>query len=192
MIAKESIFKELEDIALESGSSAVKQISPQEIIVVQWVRNKCQFGCPTYGKRFTCPPYALTLEETAATLQSYNKALLVEFSNVSSEQGQLESFGRMANKVLWDMERAAFLNGHQKAFFYGAGPCRLCRSCPAEKLKNPTLFSKKECKHPKEIRPSMEAAGIDVFETVRRAGLEVHVVSDRNQTFKSYRLLLLE
>jgi predicted metal-binding protein len=94
--------------------------------------------------------------------------------------------------TLYNMEIAAFLKGYQKALVYEAGPCSLCKKCPAEELNHLTLSDKKLCKHPKEARPAMEAAGIDVYSTVRRAGLEIHVVRDRSELFKVFGLLLLE
>ena len=49
------------------------------------------------------------------------------------------------------------------------------------------------CKLPKESRPSMEAAGMDVFKTVRNAGLELEVQNEINQDdLRMYTLLLLE
>ena len=52
----ESVIKDLEKIVVEGGATAVKLIRPQDMIVEQWVRNKCQVGCRHFGKRFYCPP----------------------------------------------------------------------------------------------------------------------------------------
>ena len=188
----ESIVKDLETIALEGGANAVKLISPQDVVVAQWVRNKCQFGCRHFAKRFTCPPYSPTPQETAEVLQSYNQALLVEFADRYLDRLRQEPEKTMFHQTLYNMERTAFLSGYEKALCYDAGPCVLCKECPAEKLESPSLFLKKECKRPKEARPAMEAAGIDVYSTVRRAGLEIHVVRDKAEPFKSFGLLLLE
>jgi len=38
----------------------------------------------------------------------------------------------------------------------------------------------------------MEAVGIDVYSTARRAGFEIHVVREKSEPFKSFGLLLLE
>lgn len=40
-------------------------------------------------------------------------------------------------------------------------------------------------------RPSMEAAGIDVFETVRRAGLSLRPLKERDDYVRYFALLLL-
>jgi len=188
----EKIVKTLETIALEGGATAIKPISARDVIVAQWVRNKCSFGCRNFGNRFTCPPYAPTPKETADTLLSYHKALLVEFGKFHLDLLKKESALKMVQKVLNDMERTAFLCGYEKAYSYTAGPCALCPECSAQKIEDPNLFHKKECKHPREARPAMEAASIDVYTTVRNAGFELQVVENESQAFKFFGLLLLE
>jgi len=192
MRAFQSVVEGLQAIASEAGATATKLINPQDVIVAQWVKTKCQFGCRTFGRRFTCPPYAPTAEETVENLRGYEKAILVEFANLYRDKLREEPKRNRIQDALYNMERTAFLSGYEKAFCYEAGPCILCPECPAEKLENPNLFRKKECKRPKEARPSMEAAGIDVYSTVRRAGFDIHVVRDRSDAFKAFGLLLLE
>ncbi len=187
----ELIVKELEEIALAGGATAIKRIEPKDVIVAQWVRNKCMFGCPLYGKRFTCPPYCSTPEETAAILSGYQDALLVQFSDLLREKQKVEPGRSMVHKVMYGMEKTAFLSGYEKAFAYKAGPCVMCVECPAEKLESPGPFYKKLCKLAKEARPSLEAVGVDVYGTARRAGFEIHVLRERTEKFKCFGLLLL-
>ncbi|MEL7567234.1 MAG: DUF2284 domain-containing protein [Dehalobacterium sp.] len=49
-----------------------------------------------------------------------------------------------------------------------------------------------KCKNTKEARPSMEASGIDVFETVRRAGIPLRTVAEGDDFVKYFAILLLE
>ena len=79
-------------------------------------------------------------------------------------------------------EREAFLSGYYKAFGMGAGPCRLCDVCDLEG----------GCKHPDKARPAMEACGIDVFKTARKAGFPIQVVRDYSCSQNYYGLLLLD
>jgi len=188
----DSIVKDLEAIALEGGATAVKLISPQDVVVEQWVRNKCQVGCRHFAKRFTCPPYSPTPQETAEVLKSYEHALLVEFADRYRDKLREEPEKTLLHRTLYKMEITAFLAGYVKALSYDAGPCALCKECPAEKMENPNPFLKRECLKPKEARPAMEAAGIDVYSTAHRAGFEIEVVRDRSEPFKSFGLLLLE
>ncbi len=178
--------------ALENGASVAKVISPKDVFVAPWVKQKCQFGCRHYGNRFTCPPFAPTPEETGETLGRYEQALLVGYYNLKREAAGEEAKRRDIHQLLYDLERDAFLGGYHKAFFYGAGPCRLCPECPAAKIENPGMFHKKECKFPKEARPSMEAAGMDVYATVHRAGFDLHVVREHSDPYNCFGLVLLE
>jgi len=188
----DSIVEDLEAIALEGGATAVKLINPQDVVVEQWVRNKCQVGCRHYAKRFTCPPYSPTPHETADVLKSYKHALLVEFADRYRDKLREEPEKTLFHRTLYKMEITAFLDGYVKALSYDAGPCVLCKDCPAEKMENPNIFLKRECLRPKEARPAMEAAGIDVYSTARQAGFEIEVVRDKADPFKCFGLLLLD
>ena len=192
MQSTEQAGKKLIDQAIQGGATAAKVINASDVFVAQWVRHKCQFGCRHFAKRFTCPPYAPTPEETADTLKQYQRALLVEFRNRHIDDTQ-EGPNRISiHRLLFELERQAFLDGFYRAIAYAAGPCRLCPECPAEKLENPSLFLKKACLNPKMARPSMEAAGIDVYQTVRQAGFEIHVVREKSEPYTSFGLVLLE
>jgi predicted metal-binding protein len=188
MKISESVFSELRAVAVAGGATQVKQIDPANVVVSQWVRSKCMHGCAMFGKRFTCPPYTPSVEETMAMLQSYHEALLIEFDGLSGQV--LKSFTN-ASEVAFNLERAAFVAGFDKAFSFGAGFCTLCPECPAGKLAEPSIFSKKECLQPKKARPSMEAAGIDVYSTVRNCGSELKPVKDLKDSFKLFGLTLL-
>ncbi|MFQ5826230.1 MAG: DUF2284 domain-containing protein [Dehalococcoidia bacterium] len=192
MQALEARAEKLVAQALEGGASVAKLISAEDVFVAPWVRQKCQWGCRHFGKRFTCPPYAPSPEETAETLKMYQRALLVGFYDLRRDEMQETPRRLDIHRLLYELERTAFLEGYHKALSYGAGPCRLCPECPAEKLENPSLFYTKECKVPKEARPSMEAAGMDVYATAHRAGFELHVVRERSDPYNSFGLVLLE
>ncbi|HSA41352.1 MAG TPA: DUF2284 domain-containing protein, partial [Mycobacterium sp.] len=85
--------------------------------------------------------------------------------------------------VVVELEREILLRGAWKAFGLGAGPCSLCRMCSLEPGK---------CRHPHEARPAMEACGIDVYSTVRRAGFEIEVVRTREQCPNYFGLVLVD
>ncbi len=182
----EKILKELIKRAREKGARSAKLISIKDIFVEDYVRQKCKYGCKLYAKRFTCPPYAPTTQETREMLKNYNRGLLIEFTELREEKDQRDIL-----EAMFELEREAFLGGLHKAFTLVSGPCRLCVECRAEKIKNPNEFSKKYCKNPLRARPSMEACGIDVYRTVRKAGLKIQPVK-AGERYKSFVLLLLE
>ena len=63
-------------LAIEAGATHAKQIHPSSVVTAPWVRLKCQFGCPGYGKGHCCPPHTPTSDETRAILDCYRRAIL--------------------------------------------------------------------------------------------------------------------
>ena len=80
------------------------------------------------------------------------------------------------------LERELFPAGYYKAFAFGSGPCRACRSCDVTQ----------PCKKPAVARPSMEAAGIDVFATVRDNGVHIEVLTSEECEPDYFELVLVE
>jgi predicted metal-binding protein len=190
----EVLEAELEKMAFKEGASVIMPIDPHDIVVGNWVRLKCQYGCPSYAKKLSCPPYSPTPEDTRKVLEEYSKAYLIGYSRSIFDEYGNEKFDKIFPKALkkirksiLELEKHVFLLGYYKSFTYGfCGPCTLCKQCSAED-------GDITCKLPKESRPSMEAAGMDVFKTVRNAGLELEVQSEINQDdLRMYTLLLLE
>jgi predicted metal-binding protein len=154
------------------GVKDVRIISPSDVVTAAWVKLKCQFGCDGYGQCLVCPPFTPTSEQMRVVLDGYHRAILIHFGT------------RAALKtVIADLERDIFLSGAWKAFGLGDGPCYFCRRCPVE--EGP-------CRHPERARPSMEACGIDVFSTAKRAGFPIEVVRTRRQSPDYYGLILVD
>ncbi len=144
---------------------------PAEIVqVADWVTLRCQFGCPFYGKPH-CPPNAMPPQRTAEMLHAFSQALLLEGEPPTA----------LFQRRVLQAEKEAFLSDYYKAFAFWAGPCSLCPSCEDS-----------ACRNPKDARPSMEAAGIDVFATVERAGLALRTLASKEAYAKHFALLLLE
>jgi len=162
---------EICDRAVELGAVGAKPISPRDVVVRDWVRLKCQFGCGGYGQCLTCPPYSPTPEKTRKVLSEYSQAILVRFEPPEPD----------THRTMVKLEREAFLSGHYAAFGIAAGPCEICTKC-----------NLRRCTHPRESRPSMESCGIDVYATARRAGMPIQVVRTHRETPRYYGLLLVK
>ena len=63
-------IEKLTEIARERGAK-VRTLTPEKIVVSQWVRFKCRYGCKGYGKHFGCPPYAPLPDETRRMVDEY-------------------------------------------------------------------------------------------------------------------------
>jgi len=160
------------DIAISEGFRRAVPIPTEKIVTAPWVRQKCRYGCEGFGKNLQCPPNGMDDLETGRMVRSYRWAILLEGAPP----------GREFHQRLLSLERRAFLSGFHKAFVFGAGPCTVCSKCPGEGA----------CNRSDLARPSMEASGIDVFQTAKEAGLYLAPVEERGQYVKYIGLLLLE
>jgi predicted metal-binding protein len=165
--------RELCDLVKQkTGVKNARVIAASDVITAPWVRLKCQFGCGGYGQCFVCPPYSPSPDQMRAVLDSYRRAILIHFDDVAD-----------VKSAVVDLERTIFLRGAWKAFGLGAGPCYFCKTCHVENG---------QCQHPERARPAMEACGIDVFSTARKAGFPIEVVRTQRQCPNYYGLILVD
>jgi len=162
--------------ALEIGVDGAKVIDPGSVVTAEWVRMKCQFGCPGYGMSLCCPPRTPPPEVTRKVVDSYEKAILLH------RRLEKEQRSKVLNKTMARLEIEIFLDGYYKVWSMGSGPCRLCKECD---LTGP-------CKHGYEARPSMEACGIDVYKTARGNGFSIEVVRTHDEERNVFGLILVE
>lgn len=159
------------EMALEAGARDAKVIPASDVHCAEWVRLRCQYGCTCYGRCLTCPPHSPTPETTRRVVGEFETALLIHGDRNAD-----------VSEIAADIEREAFLDGHYKALSFHSGPCNFCASCDTEK----------PCRNPYRARPAMEASGIDVFATARKAGLPIEVVRDRDCEGNYYSLVLID
>jgi predicted metal-binding protein len=152
------------------GAADAKIVNTASVATAAWVRLKCQFGCGGYNSSHCCPPHSPTPEQTRKVLDEYTKAILIHCGA-----------DLRPTRMVVDLEREIFLSGFYKALGFGAGPCRLCRTCHPD-----------ECIHRDRARPSMEASGIDVFATARANGFPIDVVKDPSCEQNYYGIVLID
>ncbi|MDR3555736.1 MAG: DUF2284 domain-containing protein [Syntrophobacteraceae bacterium] len=162
----------LESQAIRAGFSFARVIDAGSIAVEAWVRLKCRFGCGRYETSLKCPPFSPDEEKMRDLISGYRHALLVQGSPPSE----------LFHDQLLALERSLFLRGYYEALAFGAGPCPVCPSCPQDG----------RCRFPQRARPSLEACGVDVYETARRAGLSLNPVTHRQGYVKYVGLVLFD
>lgn len=162
------------------GISRAKIIDIRNVALGNWVRLKCQFGCGGYGQCLTCPPYSPTPEFMRKMFEEYSRGLLMQIEDISPRD-EARVFSKF-KRIVAALEREIFLDGYYKAFGLTAGPCPFCRSCNLTK----------PCKYPHRARPSMEACGIDVYQTAKNSGLTLEVVRSREFPCSYLSLILIE
>ncbi|MGD0782408.1 MAG: DUF2284 domain-containing protein [Candidatus Aminicenantales bacterium] len=175
--------QKLEDLFAKHGFADFRWIDPATIVVAQWVRMKCLYGCPDYGKAGCCPPNTPSVAECERFFRDYSTAVLFHFEKTVAKPEDRHEWTRGLNRRLSDLERDVFLAGHVKAFLLFMDTCALCTPCSGTRA---------ECKDPKRARPSPDALAVDVFSTILRAGYPIEVLTDYGRAMNRYAFLLID
>jgi predicted metal-binding protein len=179
MVDKQS----LEQLFLKHGFDDYKWIKAREIEVRQWVRFRCIFGCPSYGKTATCPPHVPSIAECREFISEYDEAVIFRFQKAVERPEERYPWSREMGRKLCELEREIFLAGCYKTFLLHFDSCKLCAECGEER---------QTCRNPKTCRPGADALGIDVYAAVRKVGYPIQVLKDYTETMNRYAFLLLE
>lgn len=188
----DSDYTFLIDAAISSGATDAILIRTSDIVIEERIGLKCKTGCPSYGQRFSCPPFAPPISDFKKIIQEYQDALLIRFrSHVHTKPEVIHSLlknradstvpreikkntglfndalneeSRSIHNIMLEMERTAFLAGNPFAQAFTVDSCDRCKSC---NIKGGI------CVHPTELRYSIEAAGINIIKTSQSAGMEI-------------------
>lgn len=164
------------------GIEDFRWIKAKDIVVAQWVRMKCMFGCEDYGSG-ACPPNVPSVEECQRILGDYGDAVLFHLEKEAKKPEYPRSWAKETNRRLLELEKAVFLSGHYKAFLLHMNRCNLCDPCSPDRSG---------CTNPRRSRPTPEALAIDVYATVRRAGYPIRVLPKEEGCMNRYAFLLIE
>lgn len=175
--------EELEGIFTQHGIIDFKWINSKDIVVAQWVRFRCMYGCPSYGRCGTCPPNVPSIEECTKMISEYNDAAVFHFTKQVDKPEDRKPWSKEMVLKLLKVEREVFLKGYYKTLLIPFDNCELCETCTGKRT---------DCKNPKMARANADALGIDVFSTVRSIGYPIKVLKEYNETMNRYAFLLIE
>lgn len=175
--------KKIELIICENGYNDFKWISGSDVVVSQWPRFKCMFGCSNYGKKGNCPPSVPTIRECREFFNEYENIAVIHIQKTLDDPKDRKAWSRKTNLHLLNLEKAAFLAGNHKAFLLFMDECQICEECPGNRI---------ECKNLQLSRPTPEALGVDVFATVRKLGYPIEVLTDYTQEMNRYSFLMIK
>jgi len=174
---------DLDTIFSKKGYSDYKWIDPQKIIVSQWVRMKCQFGCGEYGQNAACPPNMPSVPECRQFFAEYSHAVILHFEGIMKKPEDRHAWSRKINTGLVKLEREVFLAGYERAFMLFMDSCSFCKECTGDR---------RTCKEPRMARPSPEAMAVDVYATVRQFRFPINVRTAYDQKMDRYAFLMVQ
>jgi predicted metal-binding protein len=185
-------FDFLRTLALNLGATEAKIIPAGAVVVENRVVLKCRFGCDDYGKKLTCPPFTVKVDEFRKMLKDYKYALIVKFKspaeadkNVSRSLLRSQYDSTMSRDLrekaskFWsnwkndkkrilmsvlELEKAAFNKGYTFAVGFTSGSCGLCEKCNVEAGI---------CLHPTMARCPEHAVGVNMKKTAENAGMPI-------------------
>ena len=175
--------EKLEAMFTKHSFTDFRWIDAKEIVVSQWVRMKCMFGCGEYGTKACCPPNVPTVAECERFFRDYTEAAVFHFEKKVDKPEDRHAWTRTVNTKLSKLEREVFLAGYQKAFLLYMDSCHLCKDCPA---------TRNQCLNKKLARPAPEALAVDVYSTVKKVGYPINVLPDYSQKMNRYAFLLIQ
>lgn len=172
----------LEKIFHGHGYNNFKWMNPQKVIVSQWVRMKCTYGCGEYGNNACCPPNVPSVAECKQFFQEYALAAIFRFEKKVEKPEDRHKWSKKVNAKLSKLERDVFLAGYERVFLLFMDSCGLCNDCSGER----TL-----CNVPRQARPSPEALAVDVYATVKQFGFPIEVRTDYHQGMNRYAFMMI-
>lgn len=175
-------YRRVEDTLQAHGYTDYKWIDPRQIVVAQWVRMKCMFGCGEYGRSGACPPNTPPVEACERFFREYGDALILHFEGRMEKPEDRHAWSAKINAGLVKLERAVFLAGFERAFLLFMDSCCFCRECSGRR---------ETCEQPRMARPAPEAMAVDVYSTVRRFGFEINVRTNYDQTMDRFAFLMV-
>ena len=162
--------------------SFADKLKAKQVVVAQWVRMKCMFGCGEYGHNACCPPNIPSVSECASFFREYTDAAIFHFEKKVDKPEDRHAWSSKVNLKLSKLERQVFISGHERVFLLFMDSCHLCTECTEKR---------EACKNPKTSRPSPEGMAVDVYSTVRQFGFPIEPLSDYAQAMNRYAFLLI-
>ncbi|MCQ1534177.1 DUF2284 domain-containing protein [Methanosarcina sp. KYL-1] len=136
-----------------------------DIPVENRIALKCAYGCRSYGKRLSCPPHILSVEDFRKALREYKNALLLVEEHDTTGVDVLKAWGELRKasfKKMYELEQEAFRDGLIFAQLLRPGSCNECETCHLEGCIKPDLR-----------RFAPEAVGINLQKVMESAGAKL-------------------
>ena len=165
----------LQKAARELGLETCLAFNLGLLIPEERIRDLCREDkCDSYGKNYTCPPHAGSLEEIKSELREFRRGWILQYSKQmdvkNNREGVVKSKLEFHQKLLIVEERLRE-SGVSPIWGMIGGNCGLCYPCKAR--------SNESCLYPDKARMSLEAIGVDVLALLDKLGLDSRFHEDK-------------
>ena len=165
----------VEKYAKKLGIQVYREFDPAKLVPEERIRAYCEENkCGSYGRNYTCPPHAGTLDEMKDRLKQFRRGILLQYYKDVDIKNNLKEALRSKNefhaKVL-NTEKFMNKQGITRTWGLIGGNCGICDTC--------RINDNKPCRHPDKARMSLEAIGIDVVGLLDNLGLDSEFRGDR-------------
>jgi predicted metal-binding protein len=155
-----------EDLVKKASEMGLKAylLDAKNIPIENRIALKCAYGCRGYGKRLSCPPYVMSIEEFRKVMAEYSSAiLLVEEHDTAEVSDIMEAWSKLRKDSfhkMFELEHEAFRKGFTFTHLLRPGACNECEVCNLQ-----------ICVNPETRRFAPEAVGINLMKLMENSGL---------------------
>jgi len=155
-------MKQYVKLALSFGALNTILVTPDDIVFDSRALLKCMFGCSDWGKGCTCPSRegSLSTDEFEKMLRKYKTVLIIHAREKN-----------VAQNASFAVEREAYMDGDALAF--SMSDCAICAECAGR--------AGQTCRNVMMARPAFHSVGIDVFATVKKLGLPLKTLKNKDE-----------
>ena len=150
-------------------------INPAVLVPEERIRKYCEENkCGNYGRNYTCPPNAGSLDKIREGLERYSHGYLFQYSrelDLKKDWKKLIKSKDKFHRIILKIEDYLKKQGIEDVWGLIGGNCGLCDTC--------AIREDKPCRHPEIARMSLEAIGIDVVGLLNTLGLDSKFHQDR-------------
>ncbi|MBI5155048.1 hypothetical protein HZA57_07405 [Candidatus Poribacteria bacterium] len=161
--------------------SEAKFIHSAQVFTARAVRLRCQYTCSHTRQSDTTPPHSPSADETRGVLDEYKFGLMLRREDPAEPRDHLAFWPDFSRTVL-GIERECLVRGYPRAFALGIGNCLYVHHDD----------SLRPCDYAGKARPTLEAIGVELKETLEMVHWEGYLHRETGDPFQVFALLLLE
>ncbi|MBQ8586544.1 MAG: DUF2284 domain-containing protein [Oscillospiraceae bacterium] len=161
-------------LALALGAAKARVLQCKDLVLSREFRAICEKNqCGKFGRCWMCPPDCGDIDTLMAQLQNYSAVLWYQSIHPLEDSFDIEGMLRAArahSRLSLSIRRESRALLPRDCLYLSSGGCQLCPVCARQ--------TGEACRFPGEAMPSLEAYGIDVYQTT--APTELSYINGKN------------